>query len=210
MNSFIHTLFLASKSVSRRALLKNAGIPFIVILQDADEQACDWTLPLPELVSTIARSKMRCAIIPKGKRKDEYCFVVTADTLVKDNNGTIHGKPVDRSDAVKKLQITRDGVTCCTAVCIEKNRWQGTSWVQVASRELVVTSSYVFNVPDDQIDEYLRRESLALQAAGAHCIESFGINFFQSINGSFSSCLGLPLFELRKVLKELGFFEDGI
>jgi predicted house-cleaning NTP pyrophosphatase (Maf/HAM1 superfamily) len=42
-------------------------------------------------------------------------------------------------------------------------------------------------------------------SCGAGRIEDFGENFLKSVNGSYTTILGLPMFELRRALKEIGF-----
>ena len=72
-------LLLGSTSFSRQKLLKQAHIPFMVTGHTADETACDWGMPFPKLLETIAISKMDHVIIPEGKH-DEILFALTADT----------------------------------------------------------------------------------------------------------------------------------
>jgi len=55
-------------------------------------------------------------------------------------------------------------------------------------------------------DYYLEQIPHAINACGAGIIEDFGLNFLKTVNGSFTAILGLPLFELRKALTTMGFF----
>src|SRR5579864_8294380 len=103
-----NSLYFGSKSQSRRMLLEEAHIPFRVIEQNADETACDWTLPLEQLVMSIALHKMEHVMLPAGNQEEEVCFVLTADTMSHDSSGTIHGKPIDRNDAIAKIKAARD------------------------------------------------------------------------------------------------------
>src|SRR5579863_6185861 len=95
-----YTLYFGSKSEPRKMLLEEARIPFTVVSQNADESQCDWGLPLPQLVLSIAIYKMQHVILPDGMHEGDICFVLTADTMSHDKMGTIHGKPVDRVDAI--------------------------------------------------------------------------------------------------------------
>src|SRR5690606_3744651 len=104
-----NVLYFGSKSQSRRLLLEESRIPFVCVDQEADEAQCDWGLPLPQLVLSIALHKMEHVIIPDGKYDGEVCFVLTADTMSHDKTGTIHAKPVDRFDAIAKIKATRQG-----------------------------------------------------------------------------------------------------
>ena len=58
-------LYFGSKSQSRKMLLEESQIPFVVVDQDADETACDWGLPLPQLVLSIALYKISKLLLLK-------------------------------------------------------------------------------------------------------------------------------------------------
>lgn len=200
-----NVLLLGSTSQSRQALLRTTRIPFQTIGQTADETACDWGLPLPKLVETIALHKMEHVVLPEG-REGEICYVVTADTLSQDSHGAIHGKPVNREDAIKKIQESRNGsMRCGTAFCLDKKIYQDGHWHTMQRIVRFVDATYTFNVPDHWINAYLEH-SFGMQASGAIAIEEFGLQFLHTLNGSFTTIIGLPLFELRESLEELGFF----
>jgi septum formation protein len=201
-----HTLLLGSQSASRQMLLTQAQIPFILVAQSADETACDWTLPLPELVATIARIKMDHLLVPSGNQEHDYCFVLTADTLSQDVRGGIQGKPTSREDAIAKIKSARAGSRLSTAFCLDKKIWRKGKW-EVAERiEQVVHAEYAFIISDEWIDIYLNNSELAFSASNAIAIEGYGNQFLQTVYGSYSTIIGLPLFELRLALSSLGFF----
>lgn len=203
---FTHnTLLVGSKSPSRQMLLNLAQIPFTLIGQNADETLCDWALPLPEIVAHIARFKMEHVQLPVG-HDGQICFVLTADTLSQDKNGTVQGKPVNRDDAIAKIKSARDGSDLCTAFCLDKKIWCRGQWELIERIEHVAHAEYLFNIPDEWIDIYLEK-SIALNAAGAIAVEEFGAQFLQLVHGSYSGIIGLPLFELREALEKLGFFD---
>lgn len=201
-----HKLYLASSSSSRKMLLDHCRIPFTVIPQAADEQQCDFTQPLEKIVSAIARQKMEHARVPGGKNEGEICFILTADTLVQDLDGTIQGKPVDHADAIAKLKSGRDGSFLSTAFCLEKREWQNGQWHLIKRIEKTVSATYRFAVPDEWINFYFANTH-AMQCAGAATIESVGLQFLETVNGSFSTIIGLPMFEVRNALEEIGFFK---
>lgn len=198
-------LYLASKSPSRQMLLRESRIPFLVIEQNADEKICMTGGTIEETVLRIAQSKMRHAILPAGAMPGERAFVLTADTMVEDANGVIHGKPTNRADAIAKLKQARQGNYLATGFCIERRRWDGTQWLTEQHHEQVVTAQYLFSIPDSWIEHYLDT-TLGLHCAGAAAVEGFGSQFLKTINGSHSCIIGLPLFEVREALEQLGFF----
>lgn len=199
-------LYLASKSFSRKQLLVDARIPFTVIEQTADEQQCDWGLPLEQLVRLIAECKMKHAILPQSS-VGSIIFVLTADTLAQDRAGNIHGKPSDYADATAKIKALRDGSRVCTAFCLQKMRLDENGWKIIDKIVEVVIAECVFFVDDCWIDYYFAEQSIALQAAGAMAIEQFGSQFLKSVHGSYTTIMGLPMFEVRRSLQQLGFFD---
>jgi len=200
-----YTLLLGSKSQSRQQLLSEARIPFTVVSQDANETACDWNLPLVQLVEQIALYKMQHVQLPTGN-KGEYCFVLTADTLSQDADGKINGKPTDKTDAIAKIKAARSGSQLCTAFCLDKRIWHKNAWEVDQRIQKAVSAEYIFNIPDQWIEVYLKN-SLGLSASNAIAVEGFGAQFLQVVHGSYSTIVGLPMFELRQALEELGFFK---
>ena len=85
--------------------------------------------PLRQTVLLIAQNKMLHATLPVGTTNDEQIFVLTADTMTQDAHGIIHGKPIDRTDAINKIKAARDGNYLATAFCIEKRIWRDTIWI---------------------------------------------------------------------------------
>jgi septum formation protein len=200
----LYTLFLGSKSPSRQLLLKEALIPFALVSQDADETVCDWGLPLVQLVEHIALFKMQHVQLPAGKKENDFCFVLTADTLSQDTDGTINGKPADTADAIAKIKAARAGSRLCTAFCLDKKIWHAGQWEVDKRIQKAVSAEYVFNVPDVWIDIYLKN-SLGLSASNAIAVEGFGAQFLQVVRGSYTTIVGLPMYELRQTLEEMGF-----
>lgn len=197
-------LLLASQSQSRRRLLSDAAIPFVLLEQSADERSCDWTLPLPQLVSTIAKHKMEQIIMPKGENGKEL-FVLTADTLTQDLQGNILGKPESREHAIAMIKAVRSGARVGTAFCLDKKVYRFDSWQTQQRIFSFVEAHCIFNVPDRWIDDYLTH-SFALNCSGSIALDGYGSQFFKSLQGSYTTVLGLPLVELRDALEKIGFF----
>lgn len=199
-----NNLYLASSSQSRQELLRLAHIPFILAGQHADESQCNWGLSLPQLVQEIARYKMAHALLPDGSDGDTI-FVLTADTLSQDMSGNIHGKPTSPEQAIYMIKQARDGARLATGFCLERKRWRDNAWRQEQRIEAIVTAEYLFDVPDNMIAEYMR-QSPCLSASNAITIEDYGLQFLHSVSGSYTAIIGLPLFEVRQALQEIGFF----
>lgn len=200
-----NTLLLGSKSASRKKLLTESRIPFTILEQDADEAVCDWGMPLPKIVESIALQKMDHVIMPHGKDGD-VAFVLTADTLSQDLDGTVQGKPADRADAIAKIQSARNGSRLSTAFCLDRKIFRNGAW-QIDKRIVqCVSAEYQFAIPDAWIEVYLDT-TIALNCANAIAIEEFGAQFLKTMYGSYSTIVGLPMFEVREALEALGFFD---
>jgi len=208
-------LYFGSKSQSRRMLLEESQIPFVTVNQDADESQCDWGLPLPQLVLSIALYKMQHVLLPDGKQEGDVCYVLTADTMSHDKAGVVHGKPIDRDDAIAKIKATAAGSFLCTAFCLDRKVWRSVprsvsgggagEWVLEDRVAEIVSAEFTFAVPSNWIDTYLEKTPF-LDVSGGIAVEKFGNQFLKTVHGSYSTIIGLPLFELREALEKLGFF----
>lgn len=199
-------LYLASKSPSRQYLLRESNIPFTLLDQSADETVCDWSLPLSEVVRSIARHKMNSVILPQGQ-EGQVAFILTADTLNQDAAGTIQGKPADKAAARQMIAASRPYVTVATAFCLKKITYTDGAWVTVAERDEVVTSRCEFDIPEQWLERYFAESVIGFQAAGGMAVEAYGMQFLRSIQGSYSAVIGLPLYEVRTALDALAFFD---
>ena len=201
-----HVLYIASNSASRKKLLEQANIPFLVIAQDADEKSIATHQPFSDIVMQIAQLKMQHAQIPAGTHEGAVCFVLTADTLGLSKQGRVLCKPVDRQDAISMLNDARQGTVTATGFCLRKMSWQHGVWL--VEKEVVDfdRADSIFDVPDAFLDYYL--ESIPyLSVSGAVSIEGVGGQFLQSVNGSYETIVGLPMFKIRQSLYEFGFYE---
>jgi septum formation protein len=162
-------------------------------------------MPLPPLVETIAKHKMAQVIMPKGE-EGKLLFVLTADTLTQDLQGAILGKPESREHAISMVKAVRAGARVGTAFCLDKKLFRYDSW-QIQERIIMYVEAHcIFNVPDRWIESYLNN-SPALSCSGSIAMDGYGAQFLHSINGSYTTILGLPMSELREALEKIGFFD---
>jgi len=205
-------LYLASQSVQRKRLMQEAGLEFEVLAQDADEKSCDWGMPLQKLTCRLAQLKMDHSFPPTSSQENERCWIVTADSLCIDKNGEILGKPRDYSDAIRMVKLIRQGTVAGTGFCIERRIWRDGLW---HSEERYVGYNYgecVLDIPDEFIEWYFKKlKEISnldyLKLSGGFSITGFGAQFLKSVGGSYTGILGLPLYDVRIGLKELGFFD---
>lgn len=205
-------LYLASQSKTRQYLLQIAKIPYQILKHKSDECGIDLTGSFEEYVLAIAQHKMEHVVLPTPE-KSETIFVLTADTLMKiARTKEILGKPLDREDAKRMLKAQcGETIELATGCCLEKKEYRDGRWVTLASKHWTSPVTLEFCVEEEYVEDYLSELPHALNVCGAGMIrnigsnQDFGLNFLKSINGSYTSVLGLPLFELREVLKNMGF-----
>lgn len=202
-----HILYLGSDSGSRKMLLTISKIPFVVIGHNADEDQVDAALPLEEQVKFIAQLKMDHVTLENGTYEGEIRFVLTADTMGCDGQENVHGKPIDREDAYRKIRLlTAGSYRTATAFCIERKHWEQGKWIAKKTECQVVSSTYSFKVPENRMEDYFEN-SPALNVSGAIAVEDYGLQFLEKIEGSYSTIVGLPLYEVRTTLEKFGFFQ---
>ena len=192
-------LILASASPRRRELLSHLGISFDVLPADVDEAPIAGESPLA-LALRLSRSK---AVTLSHKYPD--AAVIGADTVVA-VSGTggmeILGKPADATDAAKMLGKLSGKkhvvVTGFSIVC-------GAPAIDVA--QAVSTDVFFRAMSDDEIADYVATGE-PLDKAGAYGIQGAGGIFVESITGSYSNVVGLPMCELYLALKKTGVYPD--
>ncbi|MDQ3011267.1 MAG: Maf family protein [Acidobacteriota bacterium] len=181
-------LILASASPRRSELLRAAGIEFIVRVADIDETILADESP-EEYVLRLSREKAQAvaqATVPECE------WVLGADTTVV-VNGEIAGKPVDAEDARRMLQML-------------SGQWHevltGVSLVggdQTLS-EVAVTRVKFAELTDAEIDWYVATGE-PMDKAGAYGIQGYASRFVESIEGSYSNVVGLPVQTVYQMLE---------
>lgn len=183
-------LVLASRSPRRRELLAGLGIPLEVRPAETDEAVRESELP-EAYVARVAREKARAVA---GE------IVLAADTAVVVGR-EILGKPVDAADAARMLRAlsgTRHRVL--TAVCVRRS-----TPPPACEREVTVSTQVRFRpLREEQIAWYVATGE-PLDKAGAYALQGLGGALVESVEGSVSGVVGLPLAEALALLDELGF-----
>lgn len=203
MASLEKHIYLASRSARRRELLKQMGVNFEVLLlregagRDADFDEAQIGNELPrDYVVRVARLKAEAGWLRLEQRRLMRHPVLAGDTTVAFND-TILVKPADREDAVamlQKLSGTTHQVYTAVAVKFHDSLQEALSVTEVRLREL----------SDDEIRRYVASGD-PMDKAGSYGIQGKASMFIESINGSYSGVVGLPMFETSRLLTHLGF-----
>jgi len=180
-------IILASSSPRRRDLLSTLVESFQVVLPRIDESVNDGELPA-HYVERLAISKAKHCM-------KEKTIVIAADTCVSIEN-EILGKPVNKDHAramLQRLSGRKHQVYTGLAILAPKHR-----------NAITVMTTVQFSVLDDAvIDGYLNTDE-PYDKAGAYGIQGIAGSFVSTVEGSYSSVVGLPLCEAREALQKCG------
>jgi septum formation protein len=174
-------LILASRSPRRFDLLKQMGLDFEVISSTVEEVFVSAESPR-EHVIRLAEAKA----LDVGNQFPEN-WVIGADTIVY-VDGIILGKPKSREEAMdmlKRLISVR-----------HSNKGRGEC-------EAVETAVRVKSLSPVEMDWYIGTGE-PFDKAGGYGIQGIGSFMIESINGSYTNVVGLPLCELMQMLIRLG------
>ncbi|MFT7294761.1 MAG: septum formation protein [Pseudohongiellaceae bacterium] len=190
-------LLLASNSPRRRELLLRLGVAFQVCPQDIDESVLSGEKP-HDYVQRVALEKAQSALAahPDG-------LVLAADTSVIVDD-QILGKPQDSADAALMLALLSNREhTVLTAITLADSLRQ---------RSSVVRTTVNFRAISAAETQRYWETGEPVGKAGAYAIQGFGSAFVESIEGSFSNVVGLPLFETAQYLEEfnVAIWQQGL
>jgi septum formation protein len=184
-------LVLASGSPRRRDLLDRLGIPFLVDPSGADEtQPAETT---PEAVTRhLALVKAR-----EVAARHPGAYILGADTLVT-VDGLILGKPVDTADGARMLRLLRGWAhRVPTGVALIAPDGTETALVETAT---VTMHPYT----EVAIGAYLSTGE-PFDKAGSYAVQGAGNALVASVEGCYTTVVGLPLCRVIALLQDAGF-----
>ena len=194
MNMFAYpVIVLASASPRRRELLAQLGVPHRVLAVDIDETPAPGESP-QQLVQRLAREKAMAGL----QRDGGQAMALGSDTVVV-VDGRIFGKPRDRSDALAMLAaLSGREHLVLTAVALAlppdgSTVRQALSSTAVSMRQITPAEAAAYWEAGEPRDK-----------AGAYGIQGLGAVFIESIRGSYSGVMGLPLYETARLLQAQG------
>ena len=182
-------IILASKSPRRQELLRGMGVDFEIMTKETPENYPS-DLPLDEVPKYLSLQKSLA--FNDDELPPDY-LLITSDTVVI-CEGEILGKPKDREDAARMLELlsgkTHHVVTGVTVRSAEK------------TESFAVRSSVTFaDLEQDEIDYYIEH-CKPFDKAGAYGIQEWiGYVGISGLEGSFYNVMGLPTRKLYQCLK---------
>jgi len=188
------TVYLASASPRRQALLQQAGIRFQVILPDVEEVVRPGE-SAEDFVMRVAQDKARAGRVLVTKEGRPSAPVLAADTCIVLDNEII-GKPADREEGIRILTrlAGRSHQVLTAAVLMEEGKCQ-----QALSRSRVVFGL----LSEKEIEDYWESGE-PVDKAGGYAIQGKAAVFIEHIEGSYTGIVGLPLFEVVNMIKKSG------
>ena len=187
-------LILASKSAARRAMLSDAGVPFVVQVADVDEDALKTPGVDPvELAVELARAKALAV-----SRHDADAWVLGADQTLAFDGGLV-SKAATLDAARERLSVMRGRThQLHSGAALARNGqvvWSGVDTVEMKMRDF----------SDAFLDAYLAAEGEALlSCVGSYRLEGLGAQLFEAVEGDYFTVLGLPLWPVLAELRRAG------
>lgn len=189
-------IILASSSPRRQEILTKLGIPYRVIMPTIDEIIPENADP-EKLAEQFATNKVQEVIraIPSGQM---IPLILGADTLIVLNN-KIYGKPENQEEATLFLkEFSGKEQTVISALALFNGK------INYLSTRIKKTKVVFAPMTDKEIEWYVNTGEWH-GAAGGYRIQGMASCFIENIEGSFSSIIGLPIFEFYEILKEQGY-----
>ena len=179
---------LASESPRRREILKSVGLKFKIVPAHVNEKYLAGESPRQHVKRLACDKAMAVAL------KYPEAWILGADTIVV-IDGMILGKPKNEAQAKNMLQRLSGR---------EHKVFTGFSIVRIASNAIqtkVVQSAVKFKtISPEELKWYVACDE-PYDKAGGYAIQGKGSYFIQSIRGSYTNVIGLPLCEVLETLK---------
>ena len=189
---------LASASRARAALLRGAGVPFLVDAAAIDEVEVRASLRLakaepPVVAETLAELKAQ-----RIARRHAGSLVIGADQVL-ECEGVLFDKPIDLTaarDQLLALRGRRHRLISAVALVRDGQRlWHHVDRADLRMRDF----------SERFLDRYLGSAgNAALSSVGAYQLEDLGAQLFADVDGDYFTILGLPLLPLLDILREHG------
>ena len=189
-------LILASTSPRRIELMKQVGLRFETFSPNVDEKRLKGEKP-EAFVKRLAVSKAHAAVA-HALEKNSASLIIAADTTVVSPKRQILEKPKSRSDAARMLRsisgATHEVLTAYAVLLCQVN-----GPLEIHSR-VVKSKVRMRKLSPKAISRYLDRGE-SMDKAGAYAAQGAGMALIQSLSGSFTNVVGLPMEQLLSDLE---------
>lgn len=185
-------IVLASASPRRKELLRQLIGDNFKIVSGSYHEKPQSQMPVLDLIIHNSREKARevASLISSG-------IIIAADTVVL-CDGEMLGKPHTKDKARETLRKISGKkihvITGLTVIDVDNDQLTSTS---------ETTAVIIKRMNNDEIEAYIET-SEPLDKAGAFAIQGKGAIMVEKIEGDYFNVVGLPLFKLNKILRDLG------
>lgn len=183
-------IYLASSSARRIKILKDAGLPVIVIKHGVKEDKPREKEEPIEFSLRQAKKKLRASYVnlsPPG-------CLISADTIV-EIDGKIFGKPANSQEAQYMLETLSGRIQKVHTAVIARNLKTGKQYERVETTALkmkTLTHKEINLVKNKHLDK-----------AGGYAIQDRGDKYIEWIKGSYTNVVGFPVEIVRELLKKI-------
>ena len=186
---------LASKSADRSELFERSKVQFEVLVTNVDEEKYKNEISDPiELIEKLAELKVLNAK-EKLANENEDIIIIAADTIV-ELEGEIIGKAKNEQQAFQILKKLA-GKT--------HQLMTGIAFTELANSKIItsheITTVTFIHLSDEEIWGYIKTGEWKGRA-GAYSIRDKASLFIESIEGSSSNVIGLPMHSIFMTLKK--------
>jgi septum formation protein len=211
-------LYLASQSPRRHSLLRDLGIPFMVVPSTAKEshEAGDpETVALRNAVAKVQGAHVpgdAVSFVPAGagaavatgaaaRSAAGRFFVLGTDTIVT-REGRVLGKPSSAAEAAEMLRLLSGARhEVISGVALELREAGACAALRSACGRTEVT---FLPLSDGDIEAYIASGEWRGKAGG-YAVQGLAALFVDTIQGEYSNVVGLPLCLLARLFGDLGF-----
>ena len=188
-SSLFPSLVLASSSPNRKKLLEDGGSYVSVFVPNADESISG--LDLISAMEKNARVKMEAYL--SSSSFNPMLPAISADTLVHIDNELL-GKPKDREDARWILSLLSGRRQTVLTGCALYDK-------EIGIKVFCDQADVIFHrLSDSDIESYLDRDEWK-GAAGGYRLQKNGWRLVETIEGDWTTVVGLPLKKLIETKK---------
>lgn len=190
----MNKIILASASPRRKELLSQIGIPFDIVISDAQE-ITKSSLP-EEMVEELSWLKAEDVREKLSEEERKNRVILGADTIVS-CEGKVLLKPKDRQQAFEMLSLLQGR---------EHEVYTGVTLLAADSKRHITfhekTIVHVYPMSEKEILNYIETGS-PMDKAGAYGIQGEFAAFIRKIEGDYYNVVGLPVGRVYQELKKI-------
>lgn len=187
-------LILASESPRRKSLLRQVDLPFQAVPSHVEENQVRGK---PSVKASWLAEKKARAVHPEFSNS----WILGADTIVVVGE-KILGKPHDHHDAESMLYLLRGKEhEVITGFCLLNPKGD------VAQTKAITTLVRMKRLASDEIKAYIATGE-PFGKAGSYAIQGIGAFMVESISGSYTNVVGLPVCAVIKSLLAAGALKE--